>query len=175
MKGNGYKVGSTNHNLDYIFKPAITWTKITTGLVSFRSTEHGFLFDDASGLCPVADLNKQPRSAGLLNSPVVYAALGALNPTLNVNPGNLADIPVVLAAETGGTANKCIDLARYDCDSFETSWAFTSLPLLNPDYLQPTLKATYQKLRTHWREITLEMQRLEQENNRIFIEAYGLQ
>jgi hypothetical protein len=175
MKGNGYKVGSTNHNLDYIFKPAITWTKITTGLVSFRSTEHGFLFDDASGLCPVTDLNKQPKIAGLLNSPVVYAALGALNPTLNVNPGNLADIPVVLAAETGGTANKCIDLAKYDWDSFETSWAFISLPLLNHDYRQPTLKATYQKLRAHWREMTLEMQRLEVENNRVFIEAYGLE
>jgi hypothetical protein len=57
----------------------------------------------------------------------------------------------------------------------ETSWDFTSLPLLNPDYRQPTLKATYQKLRAHWREMTLEMQRLEEENNRIFIEAYGLQ
>ncbi|AGF95618.1 Type II restriction enzyme methylase subunit [Methanosarcina mazei Tuc01] len=30
-------------------------------------------------------------------------------------------------------------------------------------------------LRTHWKEMTLEMQRLEEENNRIFIEAYGLQ
>ena len=54
-------------------------------------------------------------------------------------------------------------------------WDFTSLPLLQPDYRQPTLKATYQKLRAHWREMTLEMQRLEEENNRIFIDAYGLQ
>ena len=46
---------------------------------------------------------------------------------------------------------------------------------VKPDYRQPTLKATYQKLRAHWREMTLEMQRLEEENNRIFIEAYGLQ
>ena len=62
-----------------------------------------------------------------------------------------------------------------DWDSYETSWDFNSLPLLNPDYRQPTLKATYQKLRAHWREMTLEMQQLEKENNRIFIEAYGLQ
>ena len=64
---------------------------------------------------------------------------------------------------------------NHDWDSYETSWDFTSLPLLNPDYRQPTLKATYQKLRAHWREMTLEMQRLEEENNRIFIDAYGLQ
>ena len=61
-----------------------------------------------------------------------------------------------------------------DWNSCETSWDFTGLPLLNPDYRQPTLKASYQKLRAHWREMTLEMQRLEEENNLIFIEAYGL-
>ena len=52
---------------------------------------------------------------------------------------------------------------------------FIRIPILNLDYSQPTLKATYQKLRTHWWEMTQEMQRLEEENNRIFIEAYGLQ
>ena len=31
------------------------------------------------------------------------------------------------------------------------------------------------QLRAHWQEMTLEMQRLEEENNRIFIDAYGLQ
>ena len=64
-------------------------------------------------------------------------------------------------------------IAKFDWDSYETSWDFTSLPLLNPNYRQPTLKATYQKLRAHWREMALEMQRLEQENNRIFIDAYA--
>ena len=66
-------------------------------------------------------------------------------------------------------------LSVADWDSYEISWDFTSLPLLHPDHRQPTLKASYQKLRAHWREMTLEMQRLEEENNRIFIAAYGLQ
>src|SRR5690625_775432 len=35
MKEEGYKVGSTNHNLEFIFKPALTWNKITS-----RSEEH---------------------------------------------------------------------------------------------------------------------------------------
>jgi len=72
-------------------------------------------------------------------------------------------------------AKLLVDISRHDWESQEANWDFTSLPLLNPDYRQPTLKATYQKLRAHWREMTLEMQRLEQENNRIFIDAYGLQ
>ena len=175
MKGNGYKVGSTNHNLEYIFKPALSWTKITTGLVSFRSTGHGFLFDDASGLCPINDVSMQAQFAALLNSPVVYSTLGALNPTLNVNPGNLADIPVSLPTGTGTVAQKCIDIAQADWNSYETSWDFTTLPLLSPDHHAETLAATYVNLRAHWQGMTDEMQRLEEENNRIFIDAYGLQ
>ena len=62
-----------------------------------------------------------------------------------------------------------------DWDSYETSWAFIILPLLHSDFHQSILKATYIQLRAHWREMMLEMQRLEEENNRIFIKAYGLQ
>ena len=42
-------------------------------------------------------------------------------------------------------------------------------------YKSPTIKESYAKLRSHWQEMTDEMQRLEEENNRIFIEAYGLE
>ena len=72
-------------------------------------------------------------------------------------------------------AEAAVVLARTDWDSYEVSWDFVKLPLLHPEHRQPTLKASYQTLRTRWREMTLEMQRLEEENNRIFIDAYGLQ
>jgi hypothetical protein len=78
-------------------------------------------------------------------------------------------------SELNIVVKRLVDIGRSDWDSYEISWDFTILPLLNPDYRQPTLKATYQKLRAHWRDMTLEMQRLEEENNRIFIDAYGLQ
>ena len=96
---------------------------------------------------------------------------------MNYTVGSVTSIPVARKAEEVGSLNvpSLLKLSRRDWDSFENSWDFTSQPLLNPDYRQPTLKATYQKLRAHWRETTLEMQQLEEENNRIFIEAYGLQ
>ena len=114
---------------------------------------------------------------GALNSRVSINAIKLLNPTVNLAPGYLGRIPVEKNAAQSSTpiVKKCIETEKRDWDSFETSWDFTALPLLNPDYRQPTLKATYQKLRAHWREMTLEMQRLEEENNRIFIEAYALQ
>ena len=58
---------------------------------------------------------------------------------------------------------------------FETSWDFTTLPLLEDAYRDSILRETYKNLRSHWNEMTLEMRRLEEANNRIFIEAYGLE
>lgn len=175
MKGNGYKVGSTNHNLEHIFRPAISWTKITTGLVSFRSTGSGYLFDDASGLCPINDQNYQTQFAALLNSPVVYSALGALNPTLNLNPGNLADIPVLLPDGTEVVANRCISISQWDWCSQEESWEFMTNPLLATEHRGATITEAYTNLRGHWKALTNELRRLEEENNKIFIYAYGLQ
>ena len=67
-----------------------------------------------------------------------------------------------------------LSIARSDWDASENSWNFSGLDLLNPNYRQPTIKAAYQMLLAHWQNMTLEMQRLEEENNRIFIDAYGL-
>lgn len=174
MQEEGYKVGSTNHNLEFIFKPAITWTKVTSSDSGFRSNGFGYLYDDASGLCPTHAEEDHYAVLGLLNSPVTMHVLRALNPTLNLNPGNLADIPVIPVG-TPNAAVHCENLSKLDWNSYEVSWDFACLPLLHPDHRQATLNASYQKLRAHWREMTLEMQRLEQENNRIFIDAYGLQ
>ena len=66
-------------------------------------------------------------------------------------------------------------MAKSDWDAYETSWDFTTLPLLSPDHRAETLEASYARLRAHWQGMTEEMQRLEEENNRIFIDAYGLQ
>ena len=37
------------------------------------------------------------------------------------------------------------------------------------------MKTTYQNIQAHWQELTLEMQRLEEKNNRILIDDYGIQ
>src|SRR5690606_11286691 len=111
------------------------------------------------------------------NTPITEYITKLMNPTINMNVGEIQSIPLVDVDKNAvdGIVKSLVDLSGEDWHSYETSWNFTILPVLNPDYRQTALKATYQKLREHWREMTLEMQRLEQENNRIFIEAYGLQ
>ena len=173
---SGKRIWAHNFNLEQIFKPAICWTTVTIADTSFRYHPQGYLYDAAAGLCQPKKADDMWLLLGALNSRVSINAIKLLNPTVNLAPGYLGRIPVEKKAAQSSTpiVKKCIETEKRDWDSFETSWDFTALPLLNPDYRQPTLKATYQKLRANWREMTLEMQRLEQENNRIFIEAYGL-
>ena len=107
-----------------------------------------------------------------------FELLKILNPTLHFKNYNIAALPVVIPFDKRTVRDiswKCVDIARADWNSYEISWDFTALPLLQPAHLQPTLKEIYTNLRAHWLNTTLEMQRLEEENNRIFIEAYGLQ
>lgn len=168
------RIRAVNLNLDFIFKPGLSWTSITSGAFSIRKLPKGFLFSSASNamFCD----GDSSLYAGLLNSKAHVILGKAINPTLNANPGDIGKIPLTdKKIDVSKTVESITAYSQRDWDSYEVSWDFSYLPLLQADYRQPTLKASYQKLRTHWCEMTLEMQRLEEENNRIFIDAYGLQ
>jgi type II restriction/modification system DNA methylase subunit YeeA len=172
---SGTRIWAHNFVLEFIFKKAIVWSKITSNKPCFRLSDDGFLYDDASGVCPVKQ-GKEEFLIGFLASKVAYTLELLINPTLNIQPGNLDILPLVEEhEETGTVVKRILLLSRTDWDSYETSWDFTTLLLLQPEYHHQTLRETYIKLRTRWKEMTMEMQQLEEENNRIFIEAYGLQ
>ena len=158
------------------FQQGLTWTAISSSYFAVRIFPKGYLFSSAS-MCGFGTEENILYTASLLNSKVAINYLNVLTPTLNFGPTQIEKIPSASSAnkESNLATRKCIDLSKTDWDSYETSWDFTSLPLLNPDYQQTTLEATYIQTRAYWRKMTLEMQRLEEENNRIFIEAYGLQ
>ena len=175
MQEEGYKVGSTNHNLDFIFRPALTWTKITSSDSGFRVTPAGFLFDDASGVCPVIADGAEALVLALLNSPIAMHILRALNPTLNLYPGNLCTIPLDTRQRDKVAIDDCIKISMYDWNAYERSWDFESLPILTvSSEPTPTLESSYTAWVTQNRKTIAEMKRLEEENNRLFIDAYGL-
>jgi len=161
---------------EYYCLPCITYSALSSGDFGCRISDSGYLFD-TKGSCIFGSSQDLSIYSGFLNSKVAKTFLGVLCPTLDYSMVGIKQVPVLPGQRFDNVAivNNCTALSRSDWDSYETSWSFTSLPLLHPDYRQSTLKASYQKLRAHWSEMTLEMQRLEQENNRIFIDAYGLQ
>jgi hypothetical protein len=171
------RVRSHNYNGDYAFRTGFTWSGISSGTFAVRHVPTGFMFDAKGPMGFAKDLSNQPLHEAFLNSAVTNHLIKMLAPTLDFKLGHILNLPVAgnVSRDICQTSKSAVQLSTRDWNSYETSWDFTSLPLLNPDFRQPTLKATYQKLRAHWREMTLEMQRLEEENNRIFIDAYGLQ
>lgn len=158
------------------FLPSITWSKISSNKPSFRYQPQGAIFDVAGmSIFPEGERNLRELLT-LLNSKLTIQVLELLSPTLNFEAGQIGSIPVISPKlSVDSIYDDLLSIGKTDWNSYETSWDFTSLPLLQPDNRKPTLKASYQNLRAHWREMTLEMLRLEQENNRIFIDAYGLQ
>lgn len=165
------------HDDGFYFKPFVTWSEITSSNLSFRFFSSGFT-SNVKGMSafPLEDVTFEQLLA-LLNSKFTNYIVKTINPTLSFGINNLYSIPSAFIenASAERLVKPLVALAQSDWDSYETSWKFTNLPLLNPDYRQPALQTTYQKLRAHWREMTLETQRLEDENNFIFIEVYGLQ
>jgi type II restriction/modification system DNA methylase subunit YeeA len=175
------KYGSPTRTIKSIseyFKPSISWSKVTSSGFSVRYYDRGHIFDVAGCSIFARSDDELTGLIGFTNSNVTHHLLKSISPTINYEAGQIASLPICADMSDKSLickSKRLIEIARTDWDSFENSWDFTSLPLLNSDFHQPTLKATYQTLRTHWQEMTLEMQRLEEENNRIFIEAYGLQ
>jgi len=167
----------TIKSISEYFKPCVSWSKISSANLAMRFYPEGYLFDVA-GCCIFSQKHADLMFLlGYSNTIMVRKLLATISPTLNFEAGQIASLPILELNRGAFTEipGELIRKSKNDWDAYETSWDFTGLPLLNPDYRQPNLKATYQKLRAHWREMTLEMQRLEEENNRIFIDAYGLQ
>ncbi|MCS0585328.1 BREX-1 system adenine-specific DNA-methyltransferase PglX [Massilia pinisoli] len=166
-------------NTNYYFLECITWSNITSSGYGARYCDGGFVFGAAGTACIPQVENSIEGVLSFLNSFVAKYALQVLNPTLNFLVADISALPLDTGAafsdQVKAASRTNICLAKEDWNTYETSWDFSKSPLLQASHSQTTLKTSYQRLRTHWREVTLEMQRLEQENNRIFIDAYGLQ
>lgn len=177
VHSSGKRIWAHNFNLEQIFKPAICWTTVTIADTSFRYYPSGFLFDAAAGLCQPRHADDMWAVLGVLNSCVSINVIKLLNPTVNLAPGYLGRIPVEREAAKSSTAavRTCVDYSKADWDSYETSWNFSRFPLLTVIDPSAPLNLAYEKLRGHWREAVVTTQGLEHENNRLFIDAYGLQ
>jgi type II restriction/modification system DNA methylase subunit YeeA len=167
----------TIKSMSEYFKPSVSWSKISSGNLAMRFYPKGYIFDVA-GCCIFTPVHSDLMFLlGYSNTTMVRSFLKSISPTLNFEAGQIASLPVleVDRRKFETIPQKLVAVSKTDWDSYETSWDFISLALLNSDNHRSNLKVSYQRLRTHWSEMTLEMQRLEEENNRIFINAYGLQ
>ena len=134
-ENNGFRVCSTGRatirNADRLFSAGIHWSRITSGKSSFRIMPTGFFFESAAGVC-------FPQSSdcafclGLLNTHIATNYGSIVNPTLTLQSGDVATIPVIISHKerVGKSVEDNIILSKEDWDSYETSWDFKRNPLI---------------------------------------------
>ncbi|MFQ2671102.1 BREX-1 system adenine-specific DNA-methyltransferase PglX [Aeromonas caviae] len=171
-------VTRTVTGMGHYFESGITWSAISSEQIGVRKFGRGFIFTNA-GMCAFGEHGNQLIAMALLNSKIGLEILKILAPSVNFGPNQISEIPVFDLGLNKPAAiafiQRMIDVATSDWDAYEISMGFTYLPLINASYNQPTLMDNYRKLHAHWLETTIELQRLEEENNRLFIDTYGLQ
>lgn len=186
FKDSNGKVRSRPQNLQYYFKPAITWSDVTSGSFSGRYVEQGFMFD-IKGSSGFPNVKLLPYVIGLLNSKIAQVFIKILNPTVTTQVGDMTRIPVVKGRveEVIRFANECVEYAKNDWDSFETSWNFKIHPLVKLKMAgayawgdnEPAMRI--ESAYKAWKETCNgrfeKLKANEEELNRIFIDIYGLQ
>lgn len=115
------------------FKPMLTWSKVSSGVVAFRFRPKGSLFDVA-GTSIFGDEKTLRYLQGACNSSVIMRVASMLSPTLNFEVGQIATYPIIqneeLEPSVNATVDSCRELSKTDWDSFETSWDFKRHPLV---------------------------------------------
>lgn len=172
------RIRSHNYNGDFAFNEGITWSAISSDQIAVRYSPEGFLWDSKGAM----GFGKNVLFfLGLLNSIVSEDILKILSPTLDFKVGDIVKIPLldVDRQTVESNVSELISLSRSDWDDYETSWDFKVNPLVREGWQRAgaamsieTAWAAVFARRLEWAE---RMKTLEEENNRLFIEAYGLQ
>lgn len=169
----------TIRNMPLFFKACVTWSFVSSSQFGVRSSDQGFIFD-VGGSSAFPREEDRGFVTAFLCSALTPRFLKALNPTVNFQAGNVGALPIPIAVlesiriSCNQIVDACVGIARNDWNSWEGSWDFHDTPLLSGGIKAETLEASWDKWRQQGTAAIRRMQELETENNRLFIDAYGL-
>jgi hypothetical protein len=112
---------------DFYFRRGVTWTDVTAGKFSARLSPGGFVFDVAGSSVFPQDVE---LVLGVMNSTWAQYALKLINPTVHVQVGDLARLPLPKqsSALLRDLADRAITVARTDSEEDETTYDFAEPP-----------------------------------------------
>ena len=180
---DGGQARSYPRNTEFYFSPSVTWSFVSSSYFGVRYSDAGAVFD-VGGSSAFPSESDHLWVTGFLCSKQVYEFMRVMNPTLNFQVGNVAALPVLSDPVPVYNHQSAIEKVgkllilhtRTDWNAYERSWNFESLPILMASSdTTSTLESSYIAWITQNRETIAEMKLLEEENNRLFIDAYGLQ
>ena len=114
------------------FKTFISWSKISSKGNPFRFFSENCLFDSGA---PAISNNRLYLTMAFLNSTVGAYLLSIVSPTLNLQVGDVKNLPLVVnenksIKSVGNIVCHCIAFSCSDWNSYETSWDFKRHPLV---------------------------------------------
>ena len=171
------KQRSRPQNIDSYFKPAISWSRISSGEPAFRINSEGFIPNDVAPVILASEAHAD-RFLSLLNSSCARRILESLAPTVHFEVGQISELPLIndtTSPPNLTVAQRLISLFRNDWNAYETSWNFQTSPLIQCPHPGGSL---HEALECWWQGslyAAREAQELETENNRYWAEFYGLQ
>ena len=173
---NGGRVRSVLRNTEFYFLNSISWSKVTSGGFSLRFFPPGFIFDVAG--CSIFGQGLK-LVLGCMNSAIMTQVVNSISPTLNFEVGQVNSFPFISPHKHQkrllDSVEWLVGASVLDWNAYERSWDFQSLPILTASSQPvPTLESCYTAWITQNHETIAKMKRLEEENNRLFIDAYGL-
>ena len=184
--------GSAPRSSQYYFREGLTWSTLSSDIISFRYTPPGYTMNTKGSICYLKNNEQLSYILGVLNSKVVMLFLTLLAPTLDYSQGPVGKVPIILDSSKEPLIRELVELnvscAKIDWDSFETSWDFKIHPLVRlKDNMRLAvtdgdsktksyfLQGAYREWENECNERFIQMKANEEELNRIFIDIYGLQ
>ncbi|EOG4089401.1 MULTISPECIES: BREX-1 system adenine-specific DNA-methyltransferase PglX [Acinetobacter] len=169
------RIRSHNYNGQYGFQSGFTWSGISSGTFAVRFVPSGYMFDAKGPMGFIIDKSNSKKILAFLNSSITNHFIRMLAPTMDFKLGHILNLPII--KDSYNTLDilveKAIELSTYDWNSYETAWDFTRNPIICTQ--QPNLEQAFYTWQQQNSAAVAEMKRLEEENNKLFIEAYGLQ
>lgn len=171
-----FRPTSVIRNPDYYFREAVTWSDVTIAENAFRYVPKG-LINDSTGHSVFNAGERRNLLLSFCNNAFASKLIKVLNPTVHFHIGyfNKLPFPARLEEHDLSFINDLIGISKVDWDSFETSWDFQYFPWLVLPLKTSTVADSWQNWESHCTSQIKRMQELETENNRLFIDAYGLQ
>ena len=157
------------------YKECITWTLLSSSSTAFRYRPYGSLYD-MNGMCFFPAKENIKQLLAFSNSKVMFEILKITAPTLAFQLGDVGKTPIMNELlndiDIGKLSENNISTAKYDWDSFETSWDFQCHPLIRKT---PIISEAFDQWQAECEERFNQLKANEEELNRIFIDIYGLQ
>jgi len=167
--------GSAVRNSETYFRSGLTYSKVSSGRFAARFKDAGFVYDDTGRSVFCENEHDIYATLGFLCSEVAHQYLAVMAPTMSFTSIELARIPFLKFDQftIGENVKILVSASKADWDENEYSWDFSSLPLVIDS--SKSIEKCWDRCFLNADQRFARVKALEEDNNRIFINAYGLQ